>query len=251
MTAGPAAAMRAAGRQWRLFEPKGCAHMPGRLLADNFDIGAVLADLGSLGATSVRCLGEGYRRRLAREAMRHAYRPGAAVVGSGDRVVRQDLAVADEILEGGAFGELRDAFQRLMDRLLAEVDRYPFESRLCFNEMVLQKYERGSIGITPHRDHATYVNLVCIFTLAGRGRFAVASDRSGRDARFLDAAPGSVILMRAPGFRGERCRPFHLVRDIDETRYVFGLRQIRAREEEAADGRASRAEPPGRARANL
>ncbi|NIR31617.1 MAG: hypothetical protein GWN84_20360 [Gammaproteobacteria bacterium] len=205
--------------------------MVDRLLADNFDIGAILEALRSLGATSVRCMDEEYRVVLAEEAARCAYRPGEAVVGSGDRLVRQQLAVADEIPEGGAFSALRDEFQRLMDGLLSQLEGYPFESRLWFNETVLQKYERGSIGITPHRDHIAYVNLVCIFNLAGRGRFGVAPDRSGRDARFVDAVPGNVILMRAPGFRGARRRPFHFVSDIEETRYVFGLRQIRPQEE--------------------
>jgi hypothetical protein len=152
----------------------------------------------------------------------------------------------NEIPEGSAFSALRDEFQAFMDRLLCEADEYPFESPLKFNEMVLQKYERGPIGITPHRDHVTYVNLVCIFNLAGRARFGIASDRSGRGARFLDAVPGNVILMRAPGFKGARRRPFHFVSDIDETRYVFGLRQIDSGEKAAAE--ASRAcEPLARA----
>jgi hypothetical protein len=95
--------------------------------------------------------------------------------------------------------------------------------------MVLQRYEKGSIGITPHRDGLRFINLVCVFAVGGRGRFYVCSDRSGKDAREIDASEGNVILMRAPGLFGSQDnRPFHYVTDIRETRYTFGLRQKRA-----------------------
>ncbi|MBI2486575.1 MAG: hypothetical protein HYW01_06385 [Deltaproteobacteria bacterium] len=91
--------------------------------------------------------------------------------------------------------------------------------------MVLQKYEKGSIGITPHRDGLSYINLVCIFNIGGRGKFFICSDRFGKDAREIDASPGKVVFLRAPGFFGSKDRPFHFVTDIQETRYTFGLRQ--------------------------
>jgi hypothetical protein len=109
---------------------------------------------------------------------------------------------------------------------LAELETYPFETALNFNSMVLQRYEEGSLGITPHKDGLSYINLVCVFVIGGRGRFYVCSDRSGRDAKEVAASPGNVILMRAPGlFGAEDNRPFHYVTEIEETRYTFGLRQ--------------------------
>jgi hypothetical protein len=92
--------------------------------------------------------------------------------------------------------------------------------------MVLQRYEENSIGITPHKDGLRFVNLVCVFVIGGQGRFYVCSDRFRRDAREIDASPGNVILMRAPGlFSSENNRPFHYVTDIRERRYTFGPRQ--------------------------
>jgi len=103
---------------------------------------------------------------------------------------------------------------------------YPFETALGFNSMVLQRYEEGSIGITPHRDGLSFINLVCVFVIDGKGSFYVCSDRSGRDSIEIDASPGNVIFMRAVGFLGsEDERPFHYVAGIRETRYTFGLRQ--------------------------
>ena len=87
------------------------------------------------------------------------------------------------------------------------------------------KYEKGSIGITPHRDGLRYKNMICNFNINGRGRFFICSDRSGKDSKEVDFPPGNLLLMRAPGFFGGNKRPFHYVTDISETRYVLGLRQ--------------------------
>jgi hypothetical protein len=74
----------------------------------------------------------------------------------------------------------------------------------------------------------SYINLVCVFVIGGQGSFYVCSDRSGNDSIEIDASPGNVILMRAPGFLGsEGERHFHYVTDIREPRYTFGLRQKR------------------------
>jgi hypothetical protein len=105
--------------------------------------------------------------------------------------------------------------------------QYLFPSPLHFNSLSLQKYAQGSIGITPHRDGLRYINLICIFVIAGQGRFFVCADRSGQEAVEIEATPGNVILMRAPGFLGEDLRPFHFVSEISATRYSFGLRQLR------------------------
>ena len=98
---------------------------------------------------------------------------------------------------------------------------------LQLNRLVLQKYNAGSLGITPHHDAKRYVNLICVVVLAGHGRFFVCEDRTGRGAREVEAAPGMAIFMRGPGFHSSRDRPFHYVSEIRETRYTFGLRQQR------------------------
>jgi len=59
-------------------------------------------------------------------------------------------------------------------------------------------------------------------------RFEPRAERFGsgtRDAREIASAPGDLILMRAPGFRGPRARPFHAVDHIDAPRITLGRRQ--------------------------
>ena len=186
----------------------------------------ILGELSSVGATSVRLLEENFRLALLKEAQDYDYEPEAEVVGSGDRVVRQQVSSFDGLPEDSGYVLLKNSFQDLLERSLEKLEAYPFETALNFNSMVLQRYEEGSLGITPHKDGLSYINLVCVFMIGGRGRFYVCSDRSGRDAKEVDASPGNVILMRAPGlFGAEDNRPFHYVTEIEETRYTFGLRQ--------------------------
>lgn len=197
------------------------------LVPDYFDVKRVMELLSTVGATSLHMLPDEVRIDLLREAESYDYQPAEEVVGQGSRTVRQQLGFYDTFAGNSQFVRLRDAFQALLDNALEELDVYPFQTRLDLNDLVLQKYEEGSLGITPHRDHLTYINLVCLFVISGQGRFFICDDRSGSNAREIEAPPGHVILMRAPGFRGSTGRPFHFLSDIQERRYSFGLRQKR------------------------
>lgn len=191
------------------------------------DLGEVVDALARDAAVALPLLGERLRTALLEEARGYAYRPARAVVGSGDRLVRQRMEVHDDFPANSRFHELTAAFQALWDGALAAADSTPFEGRLVFNDLMLQRYTVGELGITAHRDRTAYRNLVCLFVLSGKGRFYVCGDRSGANAREVRHGPGDVLLMRAPGFLGSSERPFHFVRAIREPRYVFGLRQER------------------------
>jgi len=193
-------------------------------VSDTLDAAALIGALEAEGAVSHPLLAEPARRRLLAAAEAVAYRPGRSTVGSGAAIVRQELEWSDDFGAAGPFHDLTARYQALWDRALAALPRYPFATPLTFNEMILTRYRPGWLGITPHRDHASYINLVALIVLAGEGRFCVTADRSGREARSVDGAPGRVILMRAPGFLGNDVRPFHSVADIAATRIVFGLR---------------------------
>jgi alkylated DNA repair dioxygenase AlkB len=100
----------------------------------------------------------------------------------------------------------------------------PLAAAPSLNDLVVQRYAAGSRGITPHRDHVRYRNLVAIVTLAGQARFFVCRERSGTDAREVAIPPGSLLLMRAPGFAGRSDRPFHFLSDVTSTRVCVGIR---------------------------
>ena len=211
-------------------------HNCGRILpeppADRFvdpgvEVHELLNRLDRDDAVAVPALTGSYRAWLLDEARHATYREARPVVGRDDRIVHQRMGVHDGFGVDSRFRDLTRQYQALWDGWLSAVDPYPFESPLVFNDRMLQVYEPGETGITPHMDRTAYRNLICLFVLEGRGRFGVCSDRSGGGARIIAHEPGDVVLTRAPGFRKSRRRPFHFVDRITERRYVFGLRHER------------------------
>ena len=196
-------------------------------LLEDVDIRLVVAELSCVGGVSVSLLPAATRALLLAEALSYVYERRESVVGPAG--VRQDLSGFDRFMQGSLFFELRDQFQRLLTEKLEEHPEGPtlFSTTLHFNDLSLQRYEPGSLGITPHRDQRSRINLVCVFPLIGRARFCLCADRTGTNPIELDSTPGRVILLRAPGFRGSDERPFHFLSDIPELRIAFGLRQKR------------------------
>lgn len=195
------------------------------VLHDDFDIRFVASELSIVGGVSVPILSDETRELLLNEALSYPYERRESIVGPAR--VRQDLFGVDALPLGSPFFLLRDRFQSVFAAKLAE---HPdgerlFRTPLNFDELSLQRYEAGSFGISPHRDGRSRINLVCVFTLTGVARFCLCDDRSGKNPIALNAAPGTVILLRAPGFRGSEHRPFHFVTDVRELRMTFGLRQ--------------------------
>jgi hypothetical protein len=187
----------------------------------------ILEALDDTGALAVPVLDDDIRVTLLEAASACRFRPARPLVGNGERLVRQRMEVCEHFPADSIFRVLTEEFQKLWDELLAGASANPFEGRLVFNDLMLQRYSIGEVGITPHRDRTGYRNLVCLFILEGRGRFYVCDDRTGSGAREIPHLAGDVLLMRAPGFRGSVERPFHFVRDIQSPRYIFGLRQER------------------------
>ena len=187
----------------------------------------LVRDLDGYGAVSLRVLGKGYRQALLAEAGHASFRPARDSIGTGERIVLQRMEVCDTFPETSPFIELRNSFQSLWNASFSDVLPYPFESPVEFNDLMLQRYTVGELGITPHRDRSGYRNVICLFVLEGRGGFFVCDDRNGHGEREIPNDPGDVIITRAPGFLDSDARPFHFVRDITETRYVFGLRHER------------------------
>ncbi len=195
------------------------------LVLDEFNINNLFEELNLMGATSFKILNEGCRLNLLEEVEDYSYKPEDEIVGTGDKIVRQQMSSFEDFPKGSLFIDLKKSFQALMDDCLSNFKPYPFDRRLNLNSMSLQKYEKGSIGITPHRDGFRYKNVICNFNISGSGRFFICSDRSGEDSKEIDFPPGSILFMRAAGFLGSDFRPFHYVKDIQDIRYVLGLRQ--------------------------
>ena len=201
-----------------------------RFVDPGMEVAAILDRLEREDAIAVPALTDAYRSWLLEEARIAPFREARPVVGRGERLVRQRMGVHNDFGLDSRFHDLTGHYQAVWDSWLAFLAVHPFESPLVFNDLMLQVYEPGETGITPHMDRTAYRNLICLFVLEGRGRFGVCEDRSGRGARIIVHEPGDVVLTRAPGFRGFERRPFHFLDRITERRYVFGLRHERAAE---------------------
>jgi len=152
------------------------------------------------------------------------FRKARSVVGEGDRTVHQDFDICMPVWAGHPLHRLRQETESVLQTGLATLGQAVLPEPLWLNDLVVQRYSPGSTGITPHRDHVRYVGLVAIVLLAGDGAFSVCDDRSGAGDRLVDARPGDLILMRAPGLFGRRDRPFHQLKSVTRERLTVGLR---------------------------
>lgn len=194
------------------------------LIASPAAIARCIARLAHEDACSLELLSrEGCTVLLAASAAL-GYRPAKPVVGEGDQQVYQEFEICMPVPDGSPFHDCRDALERHLARALREMPSPPLERPPRLNDLVVQRYPAGSRGITAHRDHVRYRDLVAVVTLAGRARFFVSPTRSGEGAREVPIPPGSVVLMRAPGFAGRDDRPFHFLTDVTEERVCLGLR---------------------------
>ena len=198
-------------------------------LAGPAELAGALARLDAAHAVSLPLLGARTRRRLIGSTTRLPYRPAVPVVGAGANAVRQDFELCMTIPERSLLRAFAAALEALLNAALDRLEPRPLARPLHLNDLVVQRYPKGSLGITAHRDHLRYQNLVALVTLSGAARFCLCDDRAGRGARELPCPPGSLLLMRAPGFGfgdrgGRRDRPFHFLDRVTRSRLSLGLR---------------------------
>lgn len=179
------------------------------------------------GAVSAPFLHAADCRQLLAEirAKKYAFTREAREQGKEGAWVYQEVETFVNFPEDSEFLLLKDVFEACLCAYADSLFLYPFSFAPMFNAITLARYPAGSIGITPHRDPLRYKNLICIFILGGKGRFFLCTDRSGKNTQEIEASVGNVIFLRAPGFMGIGTRPFHVLTDIEETRYSFILRQ--------------------------
>jgi hypothetical protein len=196
----------------------------GGFVADPAEIAGAIARISTEDAVSLPLLDARVRRRLLGAAARLPYRLAKPLIGEGEKKVRQDFVLCMPLPPRSLFHVFAAAFERLIAAALARLDPAPLPAPPCFNDLIVQRYEPGSRGITPHLDHIRYEGLVALLPLSGAARFFICDDRAGRGAREIPAPSGNLMLLRAPGFGGTRQRPFHFLRDVTRRRTSLGLR---------------------------
>ena len=187
----------------------------------------VFRQIADMGGASVPILPLEYCEQLVTEAKTSGYlfMPELAEQGKPGTKVYQELETVTDFPRDSGSSLLKYTFEVELKEYTHALFPYPFTLTPYFNSVTLARYPKGSIGITPHMDHLKYKNLLCIFVLAGKGKFFLCNDRQGNNAKEIDASVGNIIFLRCPGFRGIEKRPFHFLSNIDETRYSLVLRQ--------------------------
>jgi len=160
-----------------------------------------------------------------REAEGFCYEPEIATIGKGGQIVRTEYTACNNVPQTKLYSNFKQAFQTLINEACDRLKAYPFSVPLNFNQLVIQQYQPGQLGITPHRDSLRAINLIALVNLSGEAEFYRCDDRQGTNAVRLDTTPGNVIFLRAPGFFDKSDRPFHYLTNIRSTRYSLGLRQ--------------------------
>ncbi len=178
-------------------------------LSDGFDLARCLRAVREQGAAYAEgALPESFRGRLDAEVSRGPFEPLQAYEGRA----RQQGELFH--LHGDASGYPQ--VQRLRDDLVAGIREHASTAdglgEWQPNEVHVQRYPAGALGITPHLDLKRYRLLVAIFTVSGSAPFALCADREGTALSRWEAAAGSLVLLRGPGLGGvEDGRPLHAV----------------------------------------
>lgn len=155
---------------------------------------------------------------------RLTYRAARPLVGAAGQEVRQDFELSVDIGPDDPIRALAASLTALTTEARALLPADPVPEGLEFNDLIVQRYQGGSAGITPHRDHVRYRGVVVLVTLLGRSELLLCDDRAGSNPRALPMAPGVATLMLAPGYGGANRRPFHCIARLGEPRVSLGLR---------------------------
>ncbi len=193
-------------------------------LANPADLTAALARQDAEDAVSLPLLDARARRRLIGATTSLPYRAATPVIGTDANAVRQDFELCMAIPGSSLLRAFAAALERLVNAALDCLEPKPLTRPLRFNDLIVQRYSKGSSGITAHRDHVRYRNLVALVALSGSARFCLCENRAGQGAREIPCPPGSLLLMRAPGFGDRRDRPFHFLDRVTRPRLSLGLR---------------------------
>jgi hypothetical protein len=153
-----------------------------------------------------------------------SYRAARPLVGAAGQEVRQDFELSMAIGSDDPLRQLALALTSATNAALALLPAALLPDGIDFNDLIVQRYQAGSAGITPHRDHIRYGGLVALVTLEGSADLLLCADRAGSNPRAFPMAPGGLTLMRAPGLDGRGERPFHCVAPLREPRVSIGLR---------------------------
>lgn len=189
----------------------------------------LLDTIRAVGGASVPSFITGDERgALLEELSRMTLTEQPAEVGAYN--VRQSFSSVMSFIPSGKFEQTYLRVESCLRIWFDSLTPSPLREPLRFTDLVVQQYPPGTIGISPHHDGKSFVNIIAVLVLEGQGRFAFCNDREGNGARNISNEPGDLILMRGVGFDGSDFQPFHFVDSITSKRTTFAMRQRKPRE---------------------
>jgi hypothetical protein len=193
-------------------------------LFSKFDVQACVEEIQEQGGCTVpNFMSDRIREALLAEVNRSKFEPQPTEYGPFK--TRQEFSALRIFRRRSLFLKLAADLGECLDEKFWRYSNRIFRGPLQFNDLVVQRYQPGPLGIAPHRDSKSCINLVALLVLEGNGRFCFCYDREGTNAKPQRNQPGDLLLMRGPGFLGEDIQPFHFVDQVSEQRTTFALRQ--------------------------
>jgi hypothetical protein len=185
------------------------AHTTTTVFRPGLDLRPALQTVRTDGAAFIEhTLTEPFLEQLRAETNAVPYEPLPAEEGRA-RQEGEIHTIRDAISPYRAIDRLRDQFAELVHDHGAEI---PGCTDWQPNETSIQRYRSRALGITPHLDLKRYHYLVAIFTAEGTAPFTLCKNREGDPLTTWPAAPGSLVLLRAPDLDGTNDgRPLHAV----------------------------------------
>jgi hypothetical protein len=177
---------------------------------DLWDLRRPLECVGEVGAASVeQSLNQAWCPAIVREVAQQRFEKVAPAIGP----VRQEtelLLLTGDLRESPSIAALRE------ELVYAIREQAPADLGLGAwwpNEVYVQRYEPGALGVTAHLDSKRFILLIAVFTLLGSSEFYLCEGRTGPIIETWTTRPGTLVLLRGPGLGGVADgRPFHAVR---------------------------------------
>ena len=191
---------------------------------DLLQVSSSISTLPRVGAVACPCLDVSEANALVSVVDQLEYRPAKAITGSDNAPVYQDFDLCYDVPSEHSLWDFAQVLEVALTCALAGAEVDSAGCSLQLNDLIVQRYQPGCAGITPHRDHVRYGFLIAIVLLTGDGYFGICDDRQGSESKEIDFKPGDLLLMGGPGLVPNYTRPFHYVNGVTDSRRTIGLR---------------------------
>ena len=161
---------------------------------------------------------------LTNQMSKFRFRKARPIAGNS---VAQDFDICFPAPRIGKIDELATSIENLFNQTLMLINNPPIKCPK-FNDIAIQRYKPGSLGISPHKDHKKYTSVIIIITLSGRSDLCICDDKKGLNPLIVNDIPGNIVILPASEFitLNNNCiRPLHFVNNITDGRLSIGLRQ--------------------------